>query len=98
MENANRPRVSVIVPVFNAADSLPVTIDSVLKQTLTDLELILVNDGSGDASLDICERYAKNDDRIQMKNHHNVKLYRLPPLCVTEFYSHAEEWTPPLTG
>lgn len=76
MENANRLRVSVIVPVFNAADSLPVTIDSVLKQTLTDLELILVNDGSGDASLDICERYAKNDDRIVVIDQENGGVSR----------------------
>ena len=46
----------------------------------------------------VLAKLAKNDDRIQMKNHHNVKLYRLPPLCVTDFYSHAEEWTQPLTG
>lgn len=46
----------------------------------------------------VLAKLAKSDRRIQMKNHHNVRLYRLPPLCTTDFYPHTEDWTPPLTG
>lgn len=76
MENRNCPLVSVIVPVYNAAQSLPKAIDSVLEQTLSDLELIIVNDGSSDDSLDVCERYAKNDDRIIIINQENGGVSR----------------------
>ena len=46
----------------------------------------------------VLAKLAKSDRRIQMKNHHNVRLYRLPPLCTTDFYPHTEDRTPPLTG
>ncbi len=52
------PKVSVIVPVYNTEKYLPRCIDSILSQTFTDFELILVNDGSADSSGKICEEYA----------------------------------------
>lgn len=55
---------SVIVPVFNAQDYLEEAIDSILNQTVPDLELILVNDGSTDDSLKICRDAAEKDDRV----------------------------------
>lgn len=58
------PQISIIVPVYNAEKFLPQCIESLLAQTFQDIEIILVNDGSTDSSLDICEKYAKIDTRI----------------------------------
>lgn len=58
------PKVSIIVPVYNTEQDLPRCIDSILAQTFTDFELILVNDGSTDNSGAICDEYAQKDSRI----------------------------------
>lgn len=58
------PKVSVIVPVYNVERFLPECLDSILSQSLTELEIICVNDGSTDNSLQILEKYAKRDKRI----------------------------------
>ena len=63
--------VSVIVPVYNAERFLPKAIESVLSQTYTDWELILVDDGSTDGSLGICETYANRDRRIKVFSQDN---------------------------
>ena len=57
-------KVSVIMPVYNAEQYLGEAIDSVLKQTYTDFELILINDRSTDQSKEICMDYCKQDDRL----------------------------------
>lgn len=51
--------VSVIVPVYNVRQYLPACIESVLRQTNPDWELLLVDDGSTDGSADICDLYAE---------------------------------------
>lgn len=56
--------LSVIVPVYNCENHLDRCINSILNQTYRDIELILVDDGSGDKSGDICKRYAKEDNRV----------------------------------
>ena len=58
------PRVSIIIPVYNAEKYLGEAIESVLKQTYPDFELLLINDASTDRSKEICMEYAKKDDRI----------------------------------
>lgn len=58
------PLVSVIVPVYNAAPYLVQCIESLLYQTHRDLQIILVDDGSTDSSLEIVKRYAAEDERI----------------------------------
>ena len=58
------PLVSVIVPVYNASAYLERCINSILQQTYQNIELILVNDGSTDNSLQICRRYARQDSRV----------------------------------
>ncbi len=59
------PKISVVIPVYNVEKYLPKCIDSVLNQTLSDIEIILVNDGSEDLSGEICERYTELDSRIK---------------------------------
>jgi len=59
-------KVSIIVPIFNASDYLGRCVESLLKQTMKSLEIILVNDGSTDDSLQICHFYAKDDKRIRV--------------------------------
>lgn len=61
---ASAPRVSVVMPVYNSATHMRRPIESVLAQSLTDLELILVDDGSTDDSWAMIERYAAADPRI----------------------------------
>ncbi len=57
---------SVIVPVYKVEEYLPACVESVLNQTFSDFELILVDDGSPDSCGQICEDYAKNDSRIKV--------------------------------
>lgn len=59
-------KVSVIIPVYNIAQYLPSCLDSILAQTFTDFELLLINDGSTDATADICNRYSRIDSRIKV--------------------------------
>lgn len=57
--------LSIIVPVYNAEKTLHACIESVLAQTCGDYELLLVDDGSKDASADICKYYAAKDKRVR---------------------------------
>lgn len=65
------PLVSVIMPVYNTANYLHQTIPSLLNQSLRDIEIICVDDGSTDNSLKILNRYAKNDSRLIVINQPN---------------------------
>lgn len=65
------PTISVIVPVYNTEKYLPRCIDSILAQTFTDFELILVDDGSTDNSGAICDEYAAKDSRIYVIHQEN---------------------------
>ena len=60
------PKLSVIVPVYNTEKYLRDCIDSILAQSFTDFELILVDDGSTDKSGDICDEYAQEDQRVSV--------------------------------
>lgn len=66
------PRISIIVPVYNAEQYLERCLDSVLKQSIEEFELILVNDGSNDNSLYICQKYAAEDSRIKIIDQDNT--------------------------
>ncbi|MDS0526537.1 glycosyltransferase [Clostridium sp. SHJSY1] len=65
-EAVNGIKVSVIIPIYNMSKYLNRSIESVKNQTLKDIEIILVNDGSTDDSLDICREYEKIDKRIKV--------------------------------
>ena len=74
LSSLDAPIVSVIIPIYNAEKTLRRTVDSILKQTFHDFELILVNDGSNNGSLSICYLYASKDVRIKVVNHKNMGL------------------------
>lgn len=65
------PEISVIVPVYNAEKYLHRCIDSILAQTFTDFELLLIDDGCTDKSGDICDEYATKDSRIRVFHKEN---------------------------
>ena len=58
-------KISVIVPVYNVEKELPRCIESLLTQTYSNFELLLINDGSSDGSPEIMEKYAEKDPRIR---------------------------------
>ncbi len=64
-------KVSIVVPVYNVEQFLPDCLDSLTNQTLKDIEIICVNDGSPDNSLKILEEYAQNDDRVKIITQEN---------------------------
>ena len=66
------PKVSVIIPVYNVEPYLHQCLDSVINQTLRDIEIICVNDGSTDGSPLILEEYRANDPRIMIINQENL--------------------------
>ena len=66
------PKISVIIPVYNAEKYLQKCINSLLCQTYSNLEIICINDGSTDSSLEILETFAKNDSRIFIKSQENA--------------------------
>ncbi len=67
-------RVSVIVPVYNVAGYLTRCVDSILSQTLDDIEVILVDDGSTDGSGEICDSYAVTDPSVRVVHQVNAGL------------------------
>ena len=76
---SKNPLVSVIVPIYNAEKSIGKCIESILKQSLENIELILINDGSNDLSGSICDKYALKDNRIIVihKNNEGVAATRM---------------------
>lgn len=69
-----RPKISVIVPFYRAESYLRRCLDSIISQTLPEIEIILVDDGSTDNSLTICNEYAKKDNRIRVLTRENRGL------------------------
>ena len=64
-------KVSVVIPFYNVEDYLGECLDSIINQTLDDIEIICVNDGSTDDSLKIVEELATSDDRIKIFSQEN---------------------------
>lgn len=66
-----RPKISIIVPIYNVEHYLHHCVDSILAQTFTDWELLLIDDGSPDRSGEICDEYAKKETRIRVFHKEN---------------------------
>ena len=66
------PEISVIVPVYNAGKYLARCVESILAQTFTDFELILVDDGSTDNSPVLCDHFAGRDSRVKVIHQKNA--------------------------
>lgn len=68
----SRVKVSVLVPIYNVEEFLPECLDSLVNQTLKDIEIICINDGSKDSSLEIINKYASKDKRIKVIDKKNT--------------------------
>lgn len=71
MQSANQPLVSIILPVYNAQNHIARCIESIRAQTYRNFQLIILNDGSRDVSLPVCEMYRKVDGRILLVDKDN---------------------------
>lgn len=99
------PLVSVIVPVYNAQQTLGRCVNSILSQTFRDLELILVDDGSTDDSLQICRNWAALDGRVRVIRQDNGGVSRARNRGLAEArgtyvqFADADDWVAPeMTG
>lgn len=93
--------ISIIIPVYNSAKYLDVCLDSILKQTYKNFEVILVNDGSTDNSKDVCENYVGRDSRFYLYSIPNsgvsvARNYALEK-CIGEWitYIDSDDWVEP---
>lgn len=64
--NNKKPLISIIVPIYKTESYLEQCINSILEQSIKDIEIILVNDGSPDNSAQICDYYEKKDSRVKV--------------------------------
>ena len=58
--------ISVIVPIYNTEKYLVECVESIREQTYSNIEIILVDDGSTDASIEICDEFSKKDSRVRV--------------------------------
>lgn len=96
------PSISVIVPVYNAANHLAKCIDSILAQRFTNFELILVNDGSSDNSLSVCDSYVAMDSRVQVcdqlnagassARNHGIEIAKGDYICFVDADDYVNEY------
>src|SRR5882724_692077 len=85
---SDTPEVSVVMSVYNGATGLSRSVDSILSQEGVNLELIVVNDGSTDQSIDILQEYASSDERVRVISQQNQGLTKA--LVVGCAAAHAE--------
>ena len=85
-EKALKYNVSVVIPVYNAEKYINKCIDSIINQTLDDIEIILIDDGSTDGSGVICDDYSKIHSNIVVKHITNGGRMTLPPFSLS-FYA-----------
>ena len=67
----HRPLISILSPCYNVEAFLPQCIDSIIKQTYTNLQIVLIDDGSNDDTWSVMQHYAANDTRIEIYHQHN---------------------------
>lgn len=96
-------KVSIIVPVYNVERYLGQCLESILKQTYSNLEIILINDGSTDSSKEICKEYAAKDQRIKLVDKQNGGLgssrNKGLDICTGEYiyFIDSDDWIDPET-
>ena len=76
------PKVSVLIPAYNVELYLPRCLDSILSQSFKDFEVILIDDGSSDATGKICDEYAQKDVRIKVFHQENQGISATRNLCL----------------
>lgn len=97
----SRPKVSVIIPAYNALEVLPRCVQSVLGQTLDEIEVVIVNDGSTDGSLAVLDGYSDSDKRVRVihKENGGVSAARNDGLRFAKgeyvFFCDADDWLEP---
>jgi glycosyltransferase EpsH len=97
------PKVSIVVPVFNAEAFLKQCVNSILAQTLVDIEVILINDGSTDESSEICDEFCAMDSRVKVFHQGNrgVSAARQAGLTIANgkflMFVDADDWIDPET-
>ena len=70
------PKISILIPVYNVEKYLRECLDSVLKQTLEDIEIICIDDGSRDSSGAVLDEYAKKDSRVRvLHNEYRLRAF-----------------------
>ncbi len=95
------PQISIIVPVYNPGLYLAPCIDSILNQSFTDFELLLIDDGSTDGSGAICDAYAEKDNRVRVLHKKNGGVSSARNLGLDEavgefvFFADADDLIPP---
>jgi glycosyltransferase involved in cell wall biosynthesis len=92
--NNIQPRVSIALPVFNGENYLAVALDSILGQTFSDFELVILDNASTDRTEEICRQYAEADQRIRYcRNQTNIggprNFNRVFELCTGEYFKWA---------
>lgn len=87
------PLVSIIVPVFNTENYLEQCLSSIKMQLLKNIEVIIIDDGSTDKSANICDRYAKEDDRfiVNHKQNEGVTVHTPISTCIRDLPVGASE-------
>ena len=72
-----KPFVSIIIPAYNVQDYIAQTLESCLKQSFSDIEIIVVDDCGSDGSMAIAQSYARSDTRLKIvRNKENMKLFQ----------------------
>ena len=64
-------KVSIIIPAYNCEQTIHHCLDSICKQTYTNIEIVVIDDGSTDSTGDLCEEYAQKDSRIIVCHYNN---------------------------
>ena len=95
----NNPRISVIIPFYNAQYTLEQSLKSVLRQTFSDIEIMIVNDGSTDESLKIIDRFHDTRIKVIHQSNHGVSAARNHALAeakgaLVAFLDADDTWTP----
>ena len=78
MKNSRKEKISVLIPSYQVEPFISRCLDSVISQTYPNLEILVVDDGSSDGTVDVLRSYAANDDRIRVwqEVHRGVSIVR----------------------